>query len=124
MPAEQLDILAVYTTAELPCLDHDPELFFAADPAEVEAAKLVCQSCPLIEECLEGALRRQEPHGVWGGQLFIEGVIVARKRPRGRPRKHPLPQAEPTRLDVRQSVPVASRRHDKDCPGEGACVAA
>jgi WhiB family redox-sensing transcriptional regulator len=24
---------------------------------------------------------------VWGGELFVQGVIVPRKRPRGRPRK-------------------------------------
>ncbi|HPF80620.1 MAG TPA: WhiB family transcriptional regulator, partial [Tetrasphaera australiensis] len=23
----------------------------------------------------------------WGGQYFVDGVVVARKRPRGRPRK-------------------------------------
>jgi WhiB family redox-sensing transcriptional regulator len=37
---------------------------------------------------------------VWGGQLFIAGEIVARKRPRGRPRKivEPEPAIElPTR---------------------------
>jgi len=37
--------------------------------------------------CLSGALERKEPWGVWGGELFVQGVIVARKRPRGRPRK-------------------------------------
>ena len=41
-------------------------------------------------QCLAGALDRQEPWGVWGGQLFIQGVVVARKRPRGRPRKNPV----------------------------------
>ena len=39
------------------------------------------------KECLEGALERHEPYGVWGGELIIAGVVVARKRPRGRPRK-------------------------------------
>ena len=39
---------------------------------------------------LAGALKRREPWGVWGGELFIAGVIVARKRPRGRPRKYPV----------------------------------
>ena len=75
----------------LPCHAADPELFFAAEPERIEQAKLVCAPCPLITECLAGALRRQEPHGVWGGQLLVEGEVVARKRPRGRPRKHPLP---------------------------------
>ena len=33
------------------------------------------------------ALERAEPWGVWGGELFVQGVVVPRKRPRGRPRK-------------------------------------
>jgi WhiB family redox-sensing transcriptional regulator len=75
----------------LPCRLVDPELFFAESPADVEAAKALCRDCPLQAECLAGALERGEPWGVWGGQLFVHGAVVARKRPRGRPRKHPLP---------------------------------
>ena len=40
--------------------------------------------------CLEGALSRQEPCGVWGGELFVEGQIVAAKRTVGRPRITPV----------------------------------
>jgi WhiB family redox-sensing transcriptional regulator len=71
----------------LPCRLADPELFFAESPADVEEAKALCRDCPLQAECLAGALERREPWGVWGGELFVQGVIVARKRPRGRPRK-------------------------------------
>lgn len=74
----------------LPCRRVDPEVFFAEAPADVEAAKVLCLDCPVREVCLAGALDRREPWGVWGGELFIAGVVVARKRPRGRPRKHPL----------------------------------
>ena len=59
---------------------------------DVESAKALCRDCPLRLECLAGAQERREPWGVWGGELFIQGVVVARKRPRGRPRKHPLPE--------------------------------
>ena len=71
------------------CTDHDPDLFFADTPEGVEQAKLVCRQCPVREVCLAAATRRGEPHGVWGGELFVGGVVVARKRPRGRPRKSP-----------------------------------
>lgn len=71
----------------LPCRLNDPELFFAESPADVELAKSLCQDCPVRAECLAGALERREPWGVWGGQLLVSGAIVARKRPRGRPRK-------------------------------------
>ena len=71
---------------DLPCTE-DPELFFAEAPADVEAAKALCQGCRIRVACLEGALERREPWGVWGGELLLRGTIVPRKRPRGRPRK-------------------------------------
>ena len=77
---------------KLPCRLGDPDLWFAESPGDVEAAKALCRDCPLQRACLTGALERHEPWGVWGGELFIGGVVVARKRPRGRPRKHPLPE--------------------------------
>ncbi|MDX6200550.1 MAG: WhiB family transcriptional regulator, redox-sensing transcriptional regulator, partial [Frankiales bacterium] len=78
--------LVEQTGVELPCWSTDPELFFAESPADVERAKALCVGCPVQTECLEGALERREPWGVWGGQLVLQGVVVARKRPRGRPR--------------------------------------
>jgi WhiB family redox-sensing transcriptional regulator len=71
---------------DLACTE-DPELFFAEAPADVETAKALCQGCRARVACLEGALERREPWGVWGGELLLRGVIVPRKRPRGRPRK-------------------------------------
>jgi WhiB family redox-sensing transcriptional regulator len=71
---------------DLPCTE-DPELFFAEAPSDVEAAKELCQGCRIRAACLEGALERREPWGVWGGELLLRGVVVPRKRPRGRPRK-------------------------------------
>jgi WhiB family transcriptional regulator, redox-sensing transcriptional regulator len=71
---------------ELPCRT-EPELFFAEAPDDVEVAKALCLDCHVRKSCLAGALERQEPWGVWGGELFVRGEIVARKRPRGRPRK-------------------------------------
>ena len=71
---------------DLPCTE-DPELFFAEAPQDVEAAKALCQGCRARTGCLEGALERREPWGVWGGELLLRGTIVPRKRPRGRPRK-------------------------------------
>ncbi len=71
---------------KLPCTD-DPDLFFAESPEDVECAKVLCRGCPARMACLAGALERREPWGVWGGELFLRGEIVPRKRPRGRPRK-------------------------------------
>jgi WhiB family transcriptional regulator, redox-sensing transcriptional regulator len=71
---------------ELPCTE-DPELFFAESPQDVEQAKAMCRGCRARLACLAGALERREPWGVWGGELLMDGAIVPRKRPRGRPRK-------------------------------------
>ena len=72
--------------ADLPCQTR-PELFFADTQAVLEVARGLCGSCPVKDLCLAGALERHEPHGVWGGQIFLNGVVVDRKPPRGRPRK-------------------------------------
>ena len=88
LPAAGLTALlsAASLGPDLPCTD-DPELFFAESPDEVQTAKALCRECPARAACLAGALERQEPWGVWGGQLFLQGAIVPRKRRRGRPRK-------------------------------------
>lgn len=78
----------------LPCHD-DPDLYFAEAPADLEQAKALCQACPVRAECLAGALAREEPWGVWGGEIFQQGAVIARKRPRGRPRKDATPVEQP-----------------------------
>lgn len=73
---------------EVPCREYDAELWFAERPDDVEFAKALCGMCPARAQCFSGAIERAEPWGVWGGQLFVQGAVVARKRPRGRPRKN------------------------------------
>jgi WhiB family redox-sensing transcriptional regulator len=74
--------------AFLPCQElADPDLWFAEDPADLELAKQYCVDCPIREACLVEALRRAEPWGVWGGEIFHQGEVISQKRPRGRPRK-------------------------------------
>ena len=77
------------TLPALPCHVGDPDLWFAETPADLERAKTLCATCPIRRQCLAAALERAEPWGVWGGEIFDRGSIVSRKRPRGRPRKHP-----------------------------------
>ena len=72
---------------DLPCELNDGDMWFAESPAELERAKALCVDCPVRTACLAGALERREPAGVWGGEIFDNGRILPRKRPRGRPRK-------------------------------------
>jgi WhiB family redox-sensing transcriptional regulator len=67
------------------CRDEDPELFFpigTAGPAEtqVEAAKLVCRRCTVVEDCLSWALETGQDAGVWGGTSEDERRALTRRR--------------------------------------------
>jgi len=64
------------------------EIFFSDQIPDILKAKEICSTCPLIEQCLDGAIERREPWGVWGGQLFFNGRILTQKRKRGRPPKN------------------------------------
>ncbi len=81
-------------------IDNAGDLFFSEELHEIAAAKRICAECPVIAPCLEGAIRRREPWGVWGGQIFLNGRILAKKRRRGRPPKNPRPE------DMIPEIPV------------------
>ena len=70
----------------LPCRRENPQLWFSDRPGDLQLAQAYCQPCPVRRACLAGAVERGEPHGVWGGEIFDRGAIIAEKRPRGRPR--------------------------------------
>lgn len=76
--------------APLPCRT-ESDLWFAEHPGPLAKAQERCGGCPLRDSCLEGALARREPWGVWGGRILVDGQVVAHKRGRGRPRRTPEP---------------------------------
>jgi WhiB family redox-sensing transcriptional regulator len=63
------------------------DLFFSEQLDDIARAKAFCRACPVREACLEAAKVRREPWGVWGGELFANGKVLAQKRKRGRPPK-------------------------------------
>lgn len=67
-------------------------LFFSDELHDIARAKAICAKCAVSTQCLSGAIERREPWGVWGGQLVVNGRIVANKRGRGRPPKTPRPE--------------------------------
>jgi WhiB family transcriptional regulator, redox-sensing transcriptional regulator len=103
----------------LPCQIHDEDLWFASEPGQLERAKELCTSCPVMQGCLAGAVQREEPAGVWGGQIFDRGRIVTHKRPRGRPRKN---STDPRGRSASPAIPAqvapdpARDRYGEDTP--------
>ena len=86
-------------------------LFFSEELMDIAAAKRICATCPVLEQCLEGALARKEPLGVWGGQLFQNGKVLLAKRRRGRPPKNPRPEDEFVHVEVPEALrPAVERR--------------
>lgn len=75
------------------CADSDgalSHLFFSHNDIEIDRSKAICTTCGMQQACLDGAIERAEPHGVWGGQLMHNGHPVARRVQRGRPPKTTL----------------------------------
>lgn len=66
--------LEPWTDAAL-CAQVDTDLWFPEKQkgaAATKEAKAVCRRCPVVDECLNYALRRGESHGVWGGHSSKE----------------------------------------------------
>lgn len=49
------------------CLGADPEIFFPERTGSTKEAKKLCGHCAVRNQCLEWALKTNEPYGVWGG---------------------------------------------------------
>lgn len=82
------------------------DLFFSEQLDDIARAKAFCRACPVREACLEAAQARREPWGVWGGELFANGKVLAQKRKRGRPPKVRPP--EPVYDEWGQLVPQSA----------------
>lgn len=71
------------------CRGEDPELFFPVgrddvDRPEIDAAKEICDRCPVLDECLDYALQTRQPEGIWGGLTSTGRRALARRRARRR----------------------------------------
>lgn len=72
------------------CRGEDTGLFFPPHAQETAderrgrevLAKTICAGCDVRVDCLEYALRTQEPYGVWGGLNESERRSVLRERRR------------------------------------------
>lgn len=71
---------------QLPCANA-PDLFFPdmEDPttlANMNRAKLMCVTCPLVALCAEYAIEAKEEFGIWGGLSANERRLLRRRLPR------------------------------------------
>lgn len=62
------------------CQDQPPSHFFPSDGVGVEAARRLCETCPVKSPCLEYALAERIDHGVWGGTSERERRRIRRRR--------------------------------------------
>jgi WhiB family redox-sensing transcriptional regulator len=63
------------------CRGIDVEIFFPeTEDEDVDAAKAVCETCPVREACLEHALAHREREGIWGGTTERERRRILRQR--------------------------------------------
>ncbi len=82
------------------CRGLDSEMFFhpegergTAKEVRERAAKALCATCPVIEQCRAHALRVREPFGVWGGLTESERQVIYDSEERG----VTIPQPRPAR---------------------------
>lgn len=65
------------------CRRMNPDLWFparGAHMADTAAAKAVCATCPVRDDCLDYAQREQIHHGIWGGYAPKERLALRRRR--------------------------------------------
>ena len=62
------------------CNQTDPEAFFPETMYEAKDAVAICQMCPVVNQCLEYAIKNNETSGVWGGVDFTIRGRVSEKR--------------------------------------------
>lgn len=66
------------------CVDEstEPEWWFADDNATQAFAKMICETCPVVQDCLKTALTENIRYGVWGGLDPDQRNTLARKTAR------------------------------------------
>lgn len=73
----------------------DPDAMFPGSlAAEIEYAKAICHSCPVIEQCKQWALETRQGLGVWGGLSEGDRQSI-RRRSRARTRTRPAAPLRP-----------------------------
>lgn len=66
-------LTSIHAVGGVPC-ESVPDLFYPEeipDPdlryISTRTAKVICQHCPIVEECFTYAITTNQQHGIWGG---------------------------------------------------------
>lgn len=73
-------VMVTNWAAQGKCAKLEPDALFVRGAAQ-QQAKLVCQGCPVVAECLADALDNEMEYGVWGGMTERERRALLRRRP-------------------------------------------
>ena len=69
-----------YWTAAALCAQVDPEMFYPEKGTPAAPARMICAACPVRAQCLDDALARGEPWGIWGGMTERERRALRKTR--------------------------------------------
>ncbi len=58
--------------ARAACRGTSPAPFFPASGVNVDRARAICATCPVIDACLSCAMADENIRGVWGGTTALE----------------------------------------------------
>lgn len=67
------------------CRQVDPDVFYPDRGEKYADAKLICNGCPVVSQCLAFALDNMEPFGIgregaWGGTTPNQRMALANRR--------------------------------------------
>lgn len=65
-------------TGNYPCSDN-PDLWFSRDRDAIAQAKKGCRRCPILVQCRDDAIRREDHWGVWGGLTSRDRLKLRRQ---------------------------------------------
>jgi WhiB family transcriptional regulator, redox-sensing transcriptional regulator len=90
---------------EVVTADYDP---FFADSTQLQAEAIVlCETCPVRDDCLTFAVRTGQQYGIWGGQpqQIVRRLIAADRAGRPQARRVPASHAQASKTHCKHGHP-------------------
>jgi len=99
------------------CKNLDTDVFFPKRGEATTPIKIICSNCPVVQPCLEYALKSGEKFGVWGGTSERERRRIRGLRGRQERQGIKLPLS---RLMTMCSINITSLKEEELEPFSGA----